>query len=768
MALNGAQNTTPIDLTTPAKCDDCPRGTYNGAPGKEECEKCPEGRYNNKEGSSSFSECVLCPAGTHGNKAGQTIDTCTGLCPPGKYSKEGMRQCLFCGKGQFQSKSKGASCTDCVPKETTLNVGGTTCVCAKTYYRDKSGNCTVCNPEDMDCEKEGITIETMDIVVGAWRANNGSENIYECPVKEACEGTATIVGFLVFPTIATPDEFTLAMKAGLKATHAAKCGVTADKITLIITAARRRRQRQRHQRRRLSSDGGGVNVTYVVQVDSKAAAKQGESALADIAAGGDTAMLSFIAELKENTPGGGFATVNNVIIAKPVVERGSSLCARGQTGVLCASCEKGWRRSGSLNMCEACQTDTKQAMMRTVGLSILALVVLVIVIRLDLHFGWTRQRGGGRLKPVINAVQQMTVMMLFPVKWPPMMMKLSSVFEGFSLDVSLVSPTCLGIPFDFYDRFMWSSITSFGFALAPFVGGVSLALMRALFPRWCVSRSKDDAVGDAGQSDETEQREEKLTAKLTVFYKQHITLDADRQEQLDKIPSLVAKYEGDYPKMWRALMKTYIDDKSTFVSRFSATWHEALPVMIIYSMTVILFVHPGLSGQAFFFFRCHEIKDMMPDPPLLGVEASDGVGNAAAASSFYLVADYSLECYDDVWYAMRPYTLFVVIVFSFGLPFVFLILLLRYRKDIRMIAQLDMIENSLKKMASFKASFDTYDVDGDGAISPPELRKAMADHGVKLSETEIAVIFNRIDVDGDGSISKVTSIRGLNFCVNCQ
>ena len=80
-----------------------------------------------------------------------------------------------------------------------------------------------------------------------------------------------------------------------------------------------------------------------------------------------------------------------------------------------------------------------------------------------------------------------------------------------------------------------------------------------------------------------------------------------------------------------------------------------------------------------------------------------------------------------------------------------------------MIAQLDMIENSLKKMVSFKASFDTYDVDGDGAISPPELRKAMADHGVKLSETEIAVIFNRIDVDGDGSISKVTSIRGLNL-----
>jgi hypothetical protein len=62
-------------------------------------------------------------------------------------------------------------------------------------------------------------------------------------------------------------------------------------------------------------------------------------------------------------------------------------------------------------------------------------------------------------------------------------------------------------------------------------------------------------------------------------------------------------------------------------------------------------------------------------------------------------------------------------------------------------------------MVSFKASFDTYDVDGDGAISPTELRKAMADHGMKLSETDSAVIFNRIDTDGDGSISKIISIK---------
>ena len=188
MALNGAQNTTPIDLTTPAKCSDCTRGKYNGASGKEECETCPEGRYNDKEGSPSFSDCVLCPAGTYGNDTGRTIDTCTGLCPPGKYSKTGVRECTVCGKGRYQPASKKSDCISCPLRKTTkLSEGDTSCVCEAKYYKDKSGNCTVC-PDTLNCDKEGATIETMTIVGGAWRPNTGSDNIYTCPVKEACQG----------------------------------------------------------------------------------------------------------------------------------------------------------------------------------------------------------------------------------------------------------------------------------------------------------------------------------------------------------------------------------------------------------------------------------------------------------------------------------------------------------------------------------------------------------------------------------------------------
>ena len=205
--------------------------------------------------------------------------------------------------------------------------------------------------------------------------------------------------------------------------------------------------------------------------------------------------------------------------------------------------------------------------------------------------------------------------------------------------------------------------------------------------------------------------------------------------------------------MWRVLTKKYIDDQSTFMSRLHAEWRTVLPIAIIYSLTVILFVHPGVSGQAFFFFRCHEIKDMAG-----AEEASDCVGNAAAAASSssrsYLVADYSLECYCGAWNAMYPYAMFVVVCFAFGLPLVLLIFLIICRKDIQMIAQIEIVEKILKKIASFKASFDVYDIDGDNTISPTELRAAMTDHGMKLSDAENVALFNRIDVDGDGGISR--------------
>ena len=47
--------------------------------------------------------------------------------------------------------------------------------------------------------------------------------------------------------------------------------------------------------------------------------------------------------------------------------------------------------------------------------------------------------------------------------------------------------------------------------------------------------------------------------KLLRFYNTHITGDPTLlKQQLAKVSSLVAKYESDYPKMWRILEKKYV------------------------------------------------------------------------------------------------------------------------------------------------------------------------------------------------------------------
>jgi hypothetical protein len=94
----------------------------------------------------------------------------------------------------------------------------------------------------------------------------------------------------------------------------------------------------------------------------------------------------------------------------------------------------------------------------------------------------------------------------------------------------------------------------------------------------------------------------------------------------------------------------------------------------------------------------------------------------------------------------------VVVVFSFGIPFCLLLILIYLRKDIKELARLDKIEEGLKVAA--KATFANFDIDGDGTISPTELRIAMAELGHALSEQECSALFVKMDTDGDGKISE--------------
>ena len=60
---------------------------------------------------------------------------------------------------------------------------------------------------------------------------------------------------------------------------------------------------------------------------------------------------------------------------------------------------------------------------------------------------------------------------------------------------------------------------------------------------------------------------------------------------------------------------------------------------------VVLLLHPSISGKAMEFFRCRTIG---------GVP--------------YLMADYSLVCYDSTWYLFLPIIVLVISLFSLGTP----------------------------------------------------------------------------------------------------
>ena len=87
--------------------------------------------------------------------------------------------------------------------------------------------------------------------------------------------------------------------------------------------------------------------------------------------------------------------------------------------MLCAVCGDGWYRRSSTSICTQCAEDMAEDILFTLGVSVGIAIVVVGVVLLDLRFGFSRAKAGSqRLKSIVNCVQQMTVMILFPVEWP--------------------------------------------------------------------------------------------------------------------------------------------------------------------------------------------------------------------------------------------------------------------------------------------------------------------------------------------------------------
>ena len=123
----------------------------------------------------------------------------------------------------------------------------------------------------------------------------------------------------------------------------------------------------------------------------------------------------------------------------------NSTCAFGQEGPMCMVCSRGWARWGSNEPCKECKLDAG-GVIGSVCLILLGLLILIVFLYLNRKFP------DGSLRPVINTWQQLSVVLLFNSDWPESLKALGSFLQSINLELPLATPTCMGIPFNYYWR----------------------------------------------------------------------------------------------------------------------------------------------------------------------------------------------------------------------------------------------------------------------------------------------------------------------------
>jgi hypothetical protein len=125
-------------------------------------------------------------------------------------------------------------------------------------------------------------------------------------------------------------------------------------------------------------------------------------------------------------------------------------------------------------------------------------------------------------------------------------------FEIFSLDVNFLSPACLGYRVNFYTRFRISAGLVFAGIVIPWIVAAIVAVVAG-----CRAKIRGgDGIGDGGGEGE----------------------GSDDGREVPGFGQIVR-----------------------------ATWRRAQPAAARYSLMIVQFAHPAVSGQTFYFFSCHDI-----------------------------------------------------------------------------------------------------------------------------------------------------------------
>ena len=273
-------------------------------------------------------------------------------------------------------------------------------------------------------------------------------------------------------------------------------------------------------------------------------------------------------------------------------------------------CEAGYVRSGRIQPCEECRSEA------------LAWVSAVLSLLLVVCFGLlmmlvNRKVSGGKLRPVINLMQSVSVMLLFNAPFPDFLVKLAQWMSAIDLNVQFANPACIGL-----DSFFKTFVAQIGFLVVA-GGTVWLPVLRQ---KWHRCRSpKDHEDQDSKDNDPGADLEVRADASTQAF---NSALRDTFILVLLVHPSLTGRCD--------------VTIAHTLTSACDEI--ETVPILLLCSQC--FHINPSCTAllcRSMEFFRCQAIE-----------------------GKSYLMADYTEECYTQAWYAKLALVLPVLLFFSAG------------------------------------------------------------------------------------------------------
>ena len=498
-------------------CFACPRGKYRTSGDKRRnCKPCSLGR--SCPNANNIKDGALCPTGyycprpinkipisngfvaktTAGGNGVSTGATLVEPCNPGKYKDDPTTtSCKLCPLGKYFPESAAGSCRDCPPGRFG-NVQGLTSdlcsgPCPPGYSSDKGKTeCTRCNP-----------------------------GTYAVPDKTTCRFCETDAdrygkGF----TSDAGSDICVCNKEYYLDTEKSKSCEPCPKGT--------------------SCKSVGATLRTLPVTNGFWRARSSTSTVYKCPQ--PKACLGSITNTTSST-----TTVvgetRRILVASPSTANtndSATPCLAGNGGVLCAVCDPGFARYGARDPCKQCGT-TGAAWAWTIFAAVLVGVVLFAVIFIN------RRSPSGLLRPVIDLVHRLTVMLMFTANWPSALVDLGNFLSGIlgGNIIEFVSPACIGLGDTYYSRF--------GISIGVLIIVLAVIWIKALFK---IRRVKDSPPLNESNAVPGRGIRGKMANKLGLH-------DPRRMA-----PVFVASQD---------------------------------------SIIILLLLYPGISGHAMQFFRCNKV-----------------------------------------------------------------------------------------------------------------------------------------------------------------